>query len=132
MGLRSKPTGKKTVASSTGPTALSAKQRALLEEEQKLKAKMQRFQQFVEKAPQIAEEREQALREERRKKAAMTHRNGGSLSLIDRKTALEANVVPVPSRRTRAERRQGRLMFFVLLLALAGSVYYLYFTVTHH
>jgi hypothetical protein len=132
MGLFSKPKDKRKTANTAATTALGDKQRALQEEEQKLKAKMERYQEFVEKAPQLAEEIQKAQRDELRRRAATTHRGGGSTVVFDRKTLYEANVaVPAQHRRMRAERRQGRLMFFVLLLTFAATLLYLYYTVTH-
>ena len=111
---------------------LNNKQKALQEEEQKLKAKMEKYKNFVENAPKIAEQRQREQREELLRRAAMTHKGMGSTALIDRRATLEANVAaPAQQRRMRAERRQGRLMFLILLLTLAGAIFYLYYTVTH-
>jgi hypothetical protein len=127
MGLFSKPPKKR--AATTG-TTLTAKQRALLEEEQRVKAEMERCARFVEDAPKRAAELQREQREELLRRAATTHKGIGSTKIIDRRVALEANVAAPAQRRMRAERRQGRLMFFILLLALAGSIFYLYYTVT--
>lgn len=129
MGLFSKPPRK---SAASGGTALTAKQRALLEEEQRVKAEMERCTRLVEDAPQRAEKIRREQREELLRRAAMTHKGMGSTKIIDRRVALEANVAaPAQQKRMRAERRQGRLMFFVLLLSLAGAILYLYYTVTH-
>src|SRR5689334_21234846 len=100
-----------------GGSALNAKQRALQEEEQKLKAQMEKYKNFVENAPKLAAEIQREQREELLRRAATTHKGSGrSTALFDRRTTLEANVAaPAQQRRMRAERRQGRLMFFVLL-----------------
>jgi hypothetical protein len=132
MGLFSKPKDKRKTAIAAGATALDEKKRVLQEEAQKLQEKMERCQEFVKTAPQRAEEIQKAQREEIRRRAATTHRGGGSTVVFDRKTLYEANVaVPAQHRRMRAERRQGRLMFFVLLLTFIAAVSYLYYTVTH-
>ena len=110
---------------------MTAKQRALLEEEQRVKAEMERCTKFVEEAPKLADKIHREQRDELLRRAAMTHKSARPASLIDRRTTLEANVAAPIQRRMRAERRQGRLMFFVLLLALAGAIFYLYYTVTH-
>lgn len=113
-------------------TPLTAKQRALLEEEQKVQAKMAKMQSFVENAPKRAAEIQREQRDELLRRAATMHKGQGSTSLIDRRTTLEANVAAhAKERHLRAVRRQGRLMFVVLLLTLAGAVFYLYYTVTH-
>ena len=129
MGLFSKPPRQ---SAASGGTPLTAKQRALLEEEQKVKAEMERCARFVENAPKRAAEIQREQRDELLRRAAMTHKGMGSTKIIDRRVALEANVAaPAQQKRMRAERRQGRLMFFVLLLSLAGAILYLYYTVTH-
>lgn len=129
MGLFSKPPRKKGAA--PGGTPLTAKQRALLEEEQKIKAQMERCARFVEDAPIIAAKRQREQRDELLRRAATMHTGGGSTRVVDRRFELDAHVAAPAQRRTRAERRQGRLMFFVLLLALAGAIFYFYYTVTH-
>ncbi len=128
MSLFSKPPRK---SAATGTTPLTAKQRALLEEEQRVKAEMERCTRLVEDAPQRAEKIRREQREELLRRAAMTHKGMGSVRIIDPRGILEVNVgAPAQQKRLRAERRQGRLMFFVLLLALAGAILYLYYTVT--
>lgn len=128
MGLFSKPPRKRTVS---GGNPLTAQQRALLEEEQKVKAQMERCTKLVADAPQIAAELRRKRRDELIHRASMTNKGMGSAKIIDRRFGLEANVAaPAQQKRTRAERRQGRLMFFVLLLTLAGSILYFYYTVT--
>jgi hypothetical protein len=128
MGLFSKPPRKNAA---TGTTPLTAKQRALIEEEQRVKAEMERCARFVEDAPKRAEKIQREQRDELLRRAATMHNGGGSTRVLDRRFELDANVAAPAQRRTRAERRQGRLMFFVLLLALAGAIFYLYYTVTH-
>lgn len=130
MGPFKKQPRRKPAASGENP--LNSKQRALQEEEQKLKAKMEKMAKFVEDAPKLAEQRRREQREELLRRAATTHKGMGSTALIDRRATLEANVAaPAQQRRMRAERRQGRLMFLILLLTLAGAIFYLYYTVTH-
>lgn len=128
MGFFSHPPRKGT---KTAASPLTAKQRALHEEEQKVKAQMERYSKFVEDAPERAAKMQRDQRDELLRRAATMHTGGGSTRVIDRRFELEATVAAPVQRRMRAERRQGRLMFFVLLLALAGAIFYLYFTVTH-
>lgn len=127
MAARSKPKQKDAPLPAT---ALDAQQRALKEEERKIKERMAKCQKLVEDAPRIKAERDREKREELIRRSARTVRHpGGGKSLPDRR--FEVNVAaPAQQRRMRAERRQGRLMFFVLLLTLAAAVSYLYYTVT--
>ena len=92
---------------------------------------MEKCAKFVKDAPERAAKIQREQRDELIRRAATTHRGGGSTRVIDRRFELEATVVAPAQRRMRAERRQGRLMFFILLLALAGAIFYLYYTVTH-
>jgi hypothetical protein len=128
MGLFSKPPRK---SAANGTTPLTARQRELLEQEQRLKAEMEACTKFVKEAPERIAKKQREQRDEILRRAAMPHRGGGSTKVVDRRFELEANVVAPVQRRMRAERRQGRLMFFILLLTLAGAIFYLYYTVTH-
>lgn len=114
------------------PTPLDARQRALQEQERKLQERMAKYEKLIEEAPKIAEQRARDQREELIRRAARTDKRSGSVAALpDRRFGLEANVAaPAQQRRMRAERREGRLMFFVLLLTLAAAVLYLYYTVT--
>ena len=114
-----------------GTTPLTAKQRELLEQEQRVKAQMDACTKFMKDAPERLAQKQREQREELIRRAAMPHRGGGSTKVVDRRFELEATIVAPAQRRMRAERRQGRLMFFVLLLTLAGAIFYLYYTVTH-
>ncbi|MGB8170867.1 MAG: hypothetical protein WCF18_25405 [Chthoniobacteraceae bacterium] len=128
MGLFSKPPKKSAPAKAT---PLTAKQRALLEEEQRVKAEMERCTRFVKDAPERARKIQREQRDELIRRASTMHRGGGTTKVVDRRFEIDANVAAPVHRKTRAERRQGRLMFFILLLALAGSIFYFYYTVTH-
>ena len=69
--------------------------KAIDAEEQKLKAKMEKYKKFVEDAPKIAAERQREQREELHRRAAMTHKGAGSAALIDRRATLEANIAAI-------------------------------------
>ncbi|MEA3212171.1 MAG: hypothetical protein QOE70_5228 [Chthoniobacter sp.] len=114
-------------------TPLDNKQRVLEEQEQMLREKVEKYQKLIEDAPKIAADRAREAREELLRRAASTDKRRGSVAaLTDRRFGLEANVAaPAQQRRMRAERRQGRLTFFVLLLALAAAICYLYYTVAN-
>ena len=124
---------KKKPAPPAAPSPLSAKQQALQAQEAKIKADMERCQKLMEDAPRLAEEQRRRQREEMISRASMTHRPTRPTSVVDRSSILHATVLPLSGRggRMRAERLQGRLMFFVLLLTLAAALFYLYYTVTH-
>lgn len=112
-------------------TPLDSRLRALEDQERKNRERMEKCQKLLEDAPKLAAERAREQREELITRAARTVKHaGGGTALPDRRY-LEVNVAaPAQQRRMRAERRQGRLMFFFLLLALAGAVCFLYYTVT--
>lgn len=114
-------------------TALDEKQRALAEQEAKLREKMERCEKLIEDAPKLQKERQRQQRDELITRASRTETRAGSrTALPDRRFGYEANVAaPAQHRRMRAERRQGRLTFFALLIVLTVAVCVLYYTVTH-
>lgn len=126
--FRKKP---KRSDSARAATPISDKQRALDEEAQKLKAKMEKMTNFVNNAPKLADKLKREQREELLRRAATMHPTRGPQSLVDRRTTLEANVPTAEERQIRIIRRQGRLMFVFLLLTFVAAVFYLYYTVTH-
>ena len=111
---------------------LDARRRSLAEEEAKLREQMEQQQKLIEDAPKIARERARQRREELITRATRTDaRPGSKAALIDRRF-YEANVAaPAQHRRLRAERRQGRLTFFVLLIVFSAVIFWLYYTVMH-
>ena len=116
-----------------GGSPLDARQRSLAEEESKLREKMEQYQKLIEDAPKIALERARLRREELITRATRTDaRPGTRAALIDRRT-YDANVAvaSLPHRRMRAERRQGRLTFFILLMVFSAVIFWLYYTVIH-
>ena len=112
---------------------LEAKMREIAEREAKNRAEMEQCQQVIKDAPLRAKKIAEAQRDELITRAARTEtRRGNPAALPDRWRPLEANVaVPAQHKRLRAERRQGRLLFFALLFTLLGVGYWLYYTVTH-
>ncbi|MHA3775242.1 hypothetical protein ACXR0O_27270 [Verrucomicrobiota bacterium sgz303538] len=124
---------KRTTSNNFKPsdTPLDAKQRAIQEQEAKLRAQMEKYQKLIEDAPKLAKERERVRREQFITRAARTEQRYGSrAALPDRRYELNAGL-PGKQRRLRAERNRGRNTFFVLLLLLAIAATYLYFTITH-
>ncbi len=114
-------------------TPLDARQKALAEEEAKIRTEIERRQRLIEKAPEIAKEQARRRREEYVNRASRTEaRPGSRVTLPDRRFNYELNAaIPARQKTMRAERRQGRLMFFFLLFVFAGLVYWLYYTVIH-
>jgi hypothetical protein len=106
-------------------TPLNAKQDELALREEQLRDQMQKLQQMIEDAPRIAEETSRRQREELLARASQ----GGSR--LDVSTALQdrrwGEDAASGSRRTslRKHRREGRIVFIVLLIALSVVVLWL-------
>jgi hypothetical protein len=112
-------------------TTLDSKKKAMAAEEAKLREQMERYQRLIENAPKLAKERERRQREQYVTRASRTDQRGASRAVLpDRRYELNAGV-PARQRRLRAERNQGRLMFFILLLIFAGIVCWLYLSMAH-
>lgn len=111
-------------------SSLERKKREIAEKEARNRAEMEKCQKLIEEAPLRAEEIARARREEMIARASRTERRRTApASLPDPRRTLEANPAPPgPQRRLRAERRQGRLRFFLLLFILLGLAYWLYCT----
>ena len=107
--------------------------REVAEREAKNRAEMEQCQQVIKEAPDRAKKIAEERRRELIARAAHTEtRRGSPSALPDRWRPLEVNAAaPARHKRLRAERRQGRLLFFVLLFTLLGVGYWLYYTVTH-
>lgn len=111
---------------------LEAKLRAVAAEEAKNRAAMEECQQVIDDAPQRAKKKAEAQRAQLLDRAARTEtRRDNPAALPDRWRPMAVHVRPDQPRHLRAERRQGRRLFFVLLFALLGVGYWLYYTVTH-
>ena len=107
--------------------------REVAEREAKNLAEMEECQQVIKEAPQRAQKIAEARREELITRAARTEtRRGNPAALHDRWRTMEVNAAaPAQHKRLRAERQQGRLLFFALLFTLLGVGYWLYYTLTH-
>ena len=112
---------------------LDAKMREVAEREAKNRAQMEECQQVIKDAPQRAKKIAEARREELITRAARTEtRRGNPAALHDRWRTMEVNAAaPAQHKRLRAERQQGRLLFFALLFTLLGVGCWLYYTLTH-
>ena len=103
------------------------KQKALAEQEEKLRRKMEELQQIIKDAPLIAEEAEKRRRQDLVIRASQpTRRAESPNSLFDKR--YDANVMPRRRARTslRAERQAARLKFFALCGAFFLSLLLLY------
>ncbi len=108
-------------------------QRKIAEEEAKLRAQMQKYQDLIDQAPRIAEERRRVQREQAAARMARIEGRfgqGSAASLPDVRYELNAGA-PAKQRRFRAERNRGRFMFFILLLIFGAALGFLYWTVQH-
>lgn len=110
------------------PTSLDRKQQELAQAESDLRAKMDKLQHMITEAPRIAEAESRRQREEILARASEGRtRLDASVSLQDKRYGDD----DWSSRRPgslRKERREGRIVFLVLALALGGAVIWL---VTH-
>jgi hypothetical protein len=105
---------------------IDAKKRALAEQEAKVQAEIARRRKLIEDAPKIARERERMRQEQLVKSRSRTDGRGASrAALPDLRVPLQATVQG-RRRLLLSERRQGRMMFFVLLAAFGALVWYLY------
>jgi hypothetical protein len=111
---------------------LDDKARALAEQQDKLRAEIERNQRLIENAPKLRKEYERIRREELVKRASRTEgRRGSHVALQDPRHGYEFNAaMPARQKSLRAERRRGRFLFFILLCTLAAVVYWAYLIFT--
>lgn len=107
---------------------LDQKQKALAEQEEKLRREMERLQQMIEEAPRLAAIEEKRRREEIvARSRAGTHRATPRGALADKRYDLHTGT---PARRGRkalkAERREARLKFFGLCILLAALLIFIF------
>jgi hypothetical protein len=122
------PPQRRNAGKDKGSSPLDAKQKELAEQEAKLRAEMERHQRLIEKAPEIAKEQARRRREELINRASRTEA-GSRVALPDRRHGFELNAaLPARHKALRAERNQGRLLFFTLLFVLAAVLYWAYYT----
>jgi hypothetical protein len=114
-------------------TPLDEQTRALEEEARKLKAKMERYKQLIEKAPELKKQRDRQVRDQlitQRSRTTIRPTSHRSLPDIREDEELVRNVIPVRPT-LRSERAQGRTLFFILLFILVGVMGWLYFTINN-
>lgn len=104
-------------------TPLTAKQQELARRENELREKMQKLQQVISEAPKRAEEQSRRQREELISRASDS-RLDVSIALHDKRFGDGGGY---RGRRValRKERREGRIVFLVLVIALAAAVLWL-------
>jgi hypothetical protein len=107
-------------------TPLTAKQQELARAEAKLAEDMQKLQRVISEAPERAKERSRLQREDLLLRASDS-RLDVSLTVHDKRFS-DSSFSPGRRRSLRRERREGRIIFLVLVIALAAAVIWL---VTH-
>ena len=106
-------------------TPLNAKQQELARRESQLRDEMQKLERMIQQAPIVAQERTRQQREEILSRAT----EGGSrldvsIALQDRRYR-DGGAYNRPRRALRKERREGRIVFLVLVVVLAAAVLWL-------
>ena len=107
-------------------TPLNAKQEELARRESKLREEMQKLERMIEEAPRVAEETSRRQREELLLRASEgSSRLDVSIALQDKRFGDGAHYSGPRRRSLRKERREGRIVFLVLVIALAAAVLWL-------
>jgi hypothetical protein len=106
-------------------TALDRKQQELAQEESDLRSEVAKLEQMIADAPRLAEETSRRQREELLMRANEGgHRLDVSIGMRDRRFGDE-RYAEKPRGALRKERREGRIVFIVLVAALAVVVIWL-------
>jgi septal ring factor EnvC (AmiA/AmiB activator) len=111
--------------SSKSATALDHSKQQLAQQESELRGQVEKLERMIAEAPRLAEEEERRRREELRELAG-AERTRLDVSLD--KHAYELAGAARPSGTLRKQRREGRIVFLVLVIALAAAVIWL---ITH-
>ena len=109
--------------SSKSDSALGRKQHELAQQETELRDQMAKLERILEEAPRVAEEVERRQREELLMRASES-RLDVSLTLRDKRYGDDFGSAR-PRGSLRKERREGRIVFLVLIIALAAAVIWL-------
>ncbi len=111
--------------SSKSGTPLDAKQVELARRENQLRDEMQKLERMIAEAPRVAEE---SNRRQRDDMIARAHEDGSrldvSIALNDKRFG-DGGQYSGPRVSLRKERREGRIVFLVLVIALAAAVIWL-------
>ncbi|MGI8820948.1 MAG: hypothetical protein ACR2ID_08810 [Chthoniobacterales bacterium] len=110
---------------SKSASPLTEKQQELAQREDQLRAQMQKLERMIEEAPRVAEARTRQQREDLLARAS----NGGNrldvgIGLRDMRHA-DTSRPSVRRVSLRKEQREGRIVFLVLVIALAAAVLWL-------
>ena len=106
-------------------SALDQTKQELARQESELRDKMQQLERMIAEAPRVAEELTRQQREELLTRASEERsRLDVSLSLHDKRYGDDGLAV-APRRPLRKERRDGRIVFLLLVIALIGAVIWL-------
>jgi hypothetical protein len=113
---------------SKSPTALDQSKEALAREESQLREEMEKLERMIADAPRMAEELSRRQRDE----LLMRANEGGARldvsAVLQDKRYGDARRAPRPRGSMRKQRREGRIIFLVLVIALGAAVVWL---VTH-
>jgi hypothetical protein len=111
--------------SSRSATTLDQTKQELARQESELRDKMEQLERMIQEAPRVAEELTRQQREELLLRAGEERRSlDVSLSLHDKRYG-DDSVAMTRRRPLRKERRDGRIVFLLLVIALIGAVIWL-------
>jgi septal ring factor EnvC (AmiA/AmiB activator) len=109
--------------SSKSNTSLGRKQEELAQQENQLRDQVEKLERMIADAPRVAEQAERRQREELLMRASET-RLDVSLALRDKRYGDDTGVAR-PRGSLRKERREGRIVFLVLIIALGAAIIWL-------
>jgi septal ring factor EnvC (AmiA/AmiB activator) len=111
--------------SSRSATALDQKQQELVRQESELREQVEKLERMIADAPRMAEEKTRKQREELLMRAGEERsRLDVSVALHDKRYGDEGGTAR-PRGALRKERREGRIVFLVLVIAIAVAVIWL-------
>ena len=111
--------------SSKPATPLNRKQEELARRESKLREEVEKLERMIAEAPRVAEETSRRQREELLQRASEGGRRlDVSTALQDKRFGDDARKTP-PRGSLRKERREGRIVCLVLVIALAAAIIWL-------
>ena len=111
--------------SSRSATALDHTKQELARQESELRDRMEKLERMIAEAPRVAEELTRQQREELLLRASEERsRLDVSLALHDKRYGDDGPGLP-PRRPLRKERRDGRIVFLLLMIALVAAVIWL-------
>jgi septal ring factor EnvC (AmiA/AmiB activator) len=107
-------------------TPLNAKQDELAQRELQLRDQMQKLERMIADAPRAAEAKSRQQREELLSRASQGgSRLDVSVALQDKRWGDDGGASPARRGSLRKERREGRIVFIVLVIALSAAVIWL-------